>query len=106
MDSTPIIIQFAILSDGHWVIGTNKWNAKAFSKKEAELMSITMINCKNCINCSDCTNCNYCSDCHNCVNCDYSHNCDDCMKCNYCNYCYLCTDLNKLIGYNRNASIL
>ena len=65
--------------DGFYVDeNNNKWNAKSYTKEQAETCSKSLINCINCINCSDCR---YCSDCINCSDCSNCINCSDCRYC-------------------------
>lgn len=73
----------AKLENGYWVIETNKWNAKKYSKENAENHSKTMVMCKNCIDSFFCFECTNCTNCFNCILC---HECDNCSMCRVCGH--------------------
>ena len=51
------------LIDGYWVIGTNKWCADIYTKKQSEGFEKTLVNCSYCSDCSGCSGCSGCSYC-------------------------------------------
>jgi len=82
----------AILDNGYWVVGTNKWTASTYTQGQAERYSNTLINCDNCIDCrycSDCIDCQYCRFCSDC------RGCNDCYNCCGCNDCRGCEDFKS-----------
>lgn len=90
------------LVDNYWVDKNgNKWSAEYCTKKGAERLSETLINCFNCVNCINCKNCEYCLnctdcfrcfECYGCERCEKCYNCDNCKNCIDCGYCLNCID--------------
>ena len=64
---------------GYWVDfdTRNKWDASLYTKKQAEEIRKTLLDCEKCINCSNCTDCISCRDCIECVECTA---CKKCLK--------------------------
>jgi hypothetical protein len=83
----------AILKDNYWVVGTNRWTARDYTKEDAEKFAATLINCEDCIDCRYCSyciycvSCRYCKHCRTCVTCK---SCTDCIRCRSCVDCYSC----------------
>ena len=85
----------------------NKWNMFKYTKKDAEKLSKTLIDCydckdcEHCYNCICCDTCTFCSDCNNCTYCDYCDKCTQCADCrqltgcNMCEYIRACTIFNN-----------
>ena len=79
--------------NGFWIdIKGNKWSTVYTDEKEAEKLSLTLVNCRYCENCKDCTNCKDCNDCRYCENCDNCKNCRYCVDCDNCKDCWYCVN--------------
>jgi hypothetical protein len=106
----------------YWKVGNNYWDVYFYTKKEAEELSKTLINCYNCFNCSnlvycsnlvgcdDCTKCSYgfvLNSCTGCIDMEYCYNCkksrrtqhsNDCEDVHDCTFCDGCTGCTNCIG--------
>lgn len=65
----------------------NSWPASKYKRKEAQQLSITLVNCSHCFDCRECTNCVSCTGCSNCLDC---MGCIECTSCEGCTSCSAC----------------
>lgn len=87
-------------SGDYWVDeNDNRWYKKDFTKKMAEIRSLSLVDCYGCSGCARCYKCRDCRGCKECTGCNRCFGCSGCFSCSDCEGCQGCFGC---VGFKQN----